>query len=272
MLKIGDFSKLSRISIRMLRYYDEKGLLIPKAIDDFTGYRQYSEDQLLTASRITSLKDMGFNISTIVEILKNYDNPEALAEFLEIKQKEVLVESEEINRRLLLLDTAIKNLRQDETAMNYNVSLKTLPERYVASVKKTISTYKQEGELWDILMKETAMLKMQNGNPSYAMAIYHDKEFRESDVNVEVQKTVSGKYTNTKNVVFKTEPAIYFASATFKGSYENLYDVNEAVANWVNDNGYIFTGLAFNIYHVSPNKTQDPNKYITEVCYPIKQK
>ena len=39
MLKIGDFSKLSRISIRMLRHYDEIGLLMPKTIDNFTSYR-----------------------------------------------------------------------------------------------------------------------------------------------------------------------------------------------------------------------------------------
>ncbi len=58
MLKIGDFSKLSRISIRMLRHYNEIGLLIPESIDDFTGYRYYSEAQLPVANRITALKDM----------------------------------------------------------------------------------------------------------------------------------------------------------------------------------------------------------------------
>ena len=46
MLKIGDFSKLSRVSVRMLRYYDEIGLLKPAEIDRFTDYRYYSEAQL----------------------------------------------------------------------------------------------------------------------------------------------------------------------------------------------------------------------------------
>lgn len=50
MLKIGDFSKLSRISIRMLRHYDEIGLLKPGKVDAFTGYRYYEESQLLDAS------------------------------------------------------------------------------------------------------------------------------------------------------------------------------------------------------------------------------
>ena len=65
MLKIGDFSKLSRISIRMLRHYDEIGLLMPKTIDNFTSYRYYAEDQLPVAARTVALKDMGFSLSTI---------------------------------------------------------------------------------------------------------------------------------------------------------------------------------------------------------------
>ena len=77
MIKIGDFSKLSRISIRMLRHYDEIGLLKPESVDDFTSYRYYSPAQLQTANRITMLKDMGFSLNSISEILNQYNNPKA---------------------------------------------------------------------------------------------------------------------------------------------------------------------------------------------------
>ena len=63
MLKIGDFSKLSRVSIRMLRHYDDIGLLKPAETDTFTGYRYYREDQLFQIGRITALKDMGFSLT-----------------------------------------------------------------------------------------------------------------------------------------------------------------------------------------------------------------
>lgn len=69
MLKIGDFSKLSRISIRMLRHYDEIGILRPERVDDLTGYRYYREAQLPLAGRIQSLKGLGFELSVIKEIL-----------------------------------------------------------------------------------------------------------------------------------------------------------------------------------------------------------
>lgn len=272
MLKIGDFSKLSRISIRMLRHYDEVGLLVPASIDHFTGYRYYNEAQLPIANRITALKDMGFSLNSISEILKSYDDSQALTGYLQIKKMEMQDQAEEVGRRLRLLETAIQRLRKDDTLMNYNVTLKELPERYVASVRKVISSYDQEGMLWGILMQETASLSMQNGDPCYTMAIFHDGEFKESNVDVEVQKSVKGHYQNTENVVFKTMPPIQIASATYKGSYEKINEVNEAVANWVRDNGYEFNGFSFCIYHVSPYETKNPDEFVTEVCYPVKKK
>lgn len=272
MLKIGDFSKLSRISIRMLRHYDEIGLLIPKDIDSFTNYRYYSEEQLPVASRIKALKDMGFSLATIVEILKSYNNPKALSEFLAVKQAEVQEEANEINQRLLLLETALKRLRKDDMAMNYNVVLKTLPERYVASVRKILPAYNQEGILWNILMSETISLNLQQADNCYSLAIFHDEGYKESDNDIEIQLSVSGEYPNTENVIFKTVPEVEIASATYKGSYEQITEVNQAVAAWVSDNGYEFNGAMFCIYHVSPAQTQDPNELVTEVCYPVKKK
>lgn len=272
MLKIGDFSKLSRISIRMLRHYDELGLLVPKVTDNFTSYRYYAEDQLPVAGRIAAMRDMGFCLAAIGEILKNYDNPQALAEFLAVKQAEVQTEAKETSRRLLLLATAIERLRKDENAMNYNATVKTMPERYVASVRKIIPAYDQEGMLWGMMMQETAQMGLQIAEPCNSLAMFHDDGFKESDVDVEVQITVKGSYQNTENVVFKTVPAVEIASATYKGSYEQMPAVNQAVATWVQDNGYEFNDMMFCIYHVSPNQTQNPDEYVTEICYAVKKK
>lgn len=81
MLRIGEFSKLSRVSLRMLRHYDEIGLLKPAEIDRFTDYRYYREDQLPTVCRITALKDMGFALADIVKILEVYDDKARLSEY-----------------------------------------------------------------------------------------------------------------------------------------------------------------------------------------------
>lgn len=272
MLKIGDFSKLSRISIRMLRHYDEIGLLHPQTVDGFTGYRYYSESQLLLAERIQVLKNLGFGLSVIKEVLEKYEDSKEMENFLMIKRQEIAEEENSLHQKLRLIDSTIEWIRKDGNIMGYDVSLKTLPERYVASVRQVIPSYDREGILWKILMEETAHMQMQDGTPCYTLAIYHDGEYKESDVDVEIQKSALGSYSDTEHVKFKTIPPVQIASATFTGGYEQITRVNEAIAAWIRDNGYEMDGLTFNIYHVSPHETNNPEEFVTEICYPVRKR
>lgn len=272
MLKIGDFSKLSRISIRMLRHYDERGLLHPEEVDDFTGYRYYREAQLPQAGRIQALRELGFGIAAICEILEKYEDAKQIEQFLLIKKKELEGEAEETRRRLKLLDSTLKWMRKDGNLMDYNVTLKTMPERYVASVRKIIPAYDCEGSLWELMCRELAPQNVQQANPCYGLAIFHDEGYKDTDPDVEIQTCVTGSYQDTEHVKFKTVPPIQMASATYKGSYDQIFRVNAAVANWVVENGYDFNGKSFCIYHVSPGQTSNPEELVTEVCYPVKKK
>jgi len=272
MLKIGDFSKLSRISIRMLRYYDEIGLLVPEYIDEFTVYRYYNEAQLLLANRINCLRNMGFGLSVITEILKIYNDTRALKEYLILKHAELKEQAEKISSQMQILETSIKRLEKEDNIMEYNVILKEIPQRYVASLRNTIPSYDKEGMLWEQMMKEIASLKVQFANPCNFTAIFYDKEYNEHDPDVEIQVSVQGNFQNTENVVFKTVPSELIAYTTFKGSYDQITAVNQVVANWIRDNGYVFNGAMFNIYHVGPWQTQNPDEFVTEICFPVKKR
>lgn len=272
MLKIGEFSKLSRVSIRSLRRYDDAGLLVPASIDPFTGYRYYSERQLPSASRIRALRDMGFSLAAVREVLECYDDPGALEKYLLLQRSSAWEEMEEARRRLRLLDTALERLRKDKTMVKYDVTVKTLPERHVASVRQIIPSYDREGDLWNLYCQETARMNIQDGDPALCTAVYHDGEFKERDVDVEIWKDVVGDYPDTEHVKFKTVSEVQAACVTFQGSYDQFGAVNEAVAAWVEDNGWMFDGVFFNIYHVSPQDTRNPDEFVTEVCYPVKRK
>ena len=78
MFKIGEFSKLSRISIRMLRHYDEIGLLVPEETDPWTGYRRYAAAQLMTANRITALRGLGFSLAETAALLACWEDRTAM--------------------------------------------------------------------------------------------------------------------------------------------------------------------------------------------------
>lgn len=272
MLKIGDFSKLSRITIRMLRHYDEIDLLKPQTVDEWTGYRYYDEAQLLTANKIQLLKNLGFGLSTIKEVLTHFDDYTEIEKLLRIRQMELLTEERELRERIKFIDSTIKNLKQEGNFMNYVVNLKTIPELYVASVRKVIANYTAEGELWSLLMPEVTKQKCKATTPCYPMSVYYDKEFVESNADVEVRFAVEGKYVDAGEVKFKKIPAVEVAACTFKGGYEQIAAVNEAIAKWANENGYEFNDAAFWIYHKSPYETKNPEDYITEVCFPVKKK
>ena len=266
MLKIGDFSKLSRVSIRMLRHYDDIGLLKPAEIDDFTGYRYYREDQLFIVARITALKDMGFALADIVRILEVYDDREKLDGFLMARQKELAEEAKEMEYKLMLLDTARKRLRKEQR-MSFDVTVKTIPERYAATVHMVVPHYEDEGMAWSMLRETKEPLVP--ADPCYAVAEFLDDEYKEENVDIIVSMNVKGKYQDTEHVKFKDLPATKVASCIVKGSYDQMVDAYAAVVSWINENEYKMDGHMFNIYHVSPAQTQNPEEYVTEVCFPV---
>ena len=269
MLKIGEFSKLSRVSIRMLRHYDEIGLLKPADTDQFTGYRYYSPEQLPVIGRITALKDMGFQLADIVKILDIYEEKETLDSYFAIRQAELKEIADTAHYQMRLLETARNRLRKEQN-MSYDVSIKTIPERYVATVHMTIPRYEDEGMVWQILNEETGPLNVIPAEPCLVAAEYLDDEYKEEDVELIAWKTVRGKYPDTEHVKFKTLPAVKVASCMVKGGYDQMPEVYGAVIAWVNENGYECAGSMFNIYHVSPHETQNPDEFVTEVCYAVR--
>lgn len=271
MLKIGEFSKLSRVSVRMLRHYDEIGLLKPAETDRFTDYRYYREDQLPTVCRITALKDMGFSLADIVRILDVYDDKEKLAGYFADRERELKRLSQETEYKLTLLDAARKRLRKEES-MNYSVTIKTIPVRYAATVHTTIPHYENEGMVWNTLVSETAHMKLAETDPCLCAVTFLDGEYKEKDVEVMAWKTVKGSYPDTEHVKFMTLPEVTVASCTFKGGYNLITEVYAAVVVWLDANGYESDGPMFNIYHISPHETQNPDEFVTEVCYPVKKK
>ena len=271
MLKIGEFSKLSRVSVRMLRHYDEIGLLKPAEIAPFTDYRYYREDQLPTAGRITALKDMGFSLADIVRILSVYEDRDELERYFSARQKELETQLHETEHKLTLLDAARTRLRKEEP-MNYDVTIKIFPERYAATVHMIIPRYEDEAMVWGVLTEETCRMNLTEADPCLCGVTYLDGEYKEKDVEVLAWKTVKGSYPDTAHVKFRTLPEATVASCTYQGGYERIVEVYAAVVAWIEANGYEYAGPMFNIYHVSPHETHNPEEFVTEICYPVRQK
>lgn len=271
MLKIGEFSKLTQVSVRMLRHYDEIGLLKPAETDRLTDYRYYKEEHLPVMCRIKALKDMGFSLADIIRIMQLDGDNAALDDFLESRRAELCATLAETEYRLKLIDIAKNKLRKTETT-TYNPTIKTFPARYAATLRTIIPRYKDKGTVWALLCMETDPLNMSTADPCLCGVTFLDGEYKEKDVEVEAWKTVKGSYADTEHVRFRTLPEVTVVSCTCKGGYEQMGEVNAAILEWIAATGCCPNDPMFNIYHVNPHETSNPEEFITEVCYPIEKR
>lgn len=154
MFKIGEFSKLTQVSIRMLRYYDETGLLKPAKIDKFTNYRLYSSEQIPTLNKIIFLRDLGFNISEITLALNQW-NDKFIVGLLDNKQLAVENAIKSEQDKLSKIEQAKKDIQAKNLKIHYNVSIKSIPSYQVFSLRRVVPDYYAEGTLW----KQMSILK-----------------------------------------------------------------------------------------------------------------
>src|SRR5512136_3460541 len=149
MLRIGDFSRLSRVSVKALRYYDEIGLLKPIEIDRFTGYRYYSAGQLSRLNRILLLKDLGLSLDQIGRLLESDLPPAQLRGMLKLRQAEIERSIEEEEARLTRVAALLIHIEQENVNMSkYDVVIKKVAPVRIASIRDVVANYDAQGALW----------------------------------------------------------------------------------------------------------------------------
>ncbi|EUJ48467.1 MerR family transcriptional regulator [Paenilisteria rocourtiae] len=272
MFQIGEFSRLANVSIRSLRHYDKIGLLVPEKINIETNYRYYSAKQLQTINKIQKLKEIGLGLSVINEILSSGSDVKTIQSHFAIRELELQEELETITQQRLLLESSLAVLKENSAKWNYHIIKKEIPKRFVASVRDTIPTFASEGLLWERLYGEIIPQQAQFAKEPFSMAIFHDEVYRDADVDVEVQVSLkTAAYDSRNGVAFKEAPEVSVASVIINGSYEQMTAVTEAVAVWLENHEYQLNGPMFNIYHVSIATEPNPENWVTEACFPIKE-
>jgi DNA-binding transcriptional MerR regulator len=270
MLRIGEFSNLTGISIHMLRNYDKIGLLIPEHTDRINGYRYYNERQIVVANQIQVLKNLGFGLKEIATILIQDESNKNIIKFVHKKKKEKNEELENIKAQIQLMEQAIRDLKkQDMCALS--VVIKRISARRVASYRGIIHKFSDEGLLWAELTKNCQQLGVQFADVEYSFAITHRYDSQNLVIDVEVQRVVEKLYQDTDKIHFFEIEECVAATIAFQGVYSQIGDVMQYMAEWVKENQYQICGEAFTTYYISPGNETNPEKFITEVCFPIKK-
>ena len=279
MLKIGDFSRLSRVTVKALRYYDEIGLLKPVEVDRFTGYRYYSVDQLPRLNRIVVLKNLGLSLEEISQLVNNDLPAEHIRQLLHVKQAEIRQRLQGEQGRLGQVEEWLRQIEKEGIMPEQDVVLKKVAAQKVASVRGVVPTYSDisiqgcsgVSALFNELCPYLEKHKAQWVGPP--IAVYHDMEYKERDVDIEVAAPIANSIPATDRIKVGDLPAVeQMACMIHRGSYETMGESYKALMAWAEANGYQMAGPDREVYLKSYGEASDPSEFITELQLPVTKK
>jgi DNA-binding transcriptional MerR regulator len=273
MFKIGDFSRLTRIPVRTLHYYDQIGLFKPMHVDHFTGYRYYSFEQLPRLHRLLALRDLGFPLEQIGQILDEPLSADQLEGMLKLRQAELQAQVNEGLARLRRVGALIGQIKQEGKMSDHEIMLKHVEPIGVVAARAVVPMQEQMREGCTALLDEVCELLAQRGLKSTdtALALYYDHS--EGGIDVEMAMILErgapsdAQYKRAK--VYQL-PAQEMAVGIYRGSYDDFEAVgalHKAIGRWIEANGYQVVGASREIYLQPP---QSPGgEGVMELQYPV---
>lgn len=270
MFKIGDFSRLSQVTIKTLRYYDEIELLKPARVDSFTGYRYYSAEQLPRLNRILALKDLGLSLEDIARLLNEDLSPEQIRDMFRIKQAELQNRLEEEQTRLARVEARLKQIEQEGKLPPQEVVVKAIKAQKVAAARAVIPTYAHVGQLFALVYQFIKANRIQPAGPT--ASIYHDQGYRAKDVDVEAIVPFNGPGVGGDQVEVRELPSVEaMATVIHQGSYESVGGAYHALTVWLEQNNCRVAGPIREVYLQGVNDSDDPSTFVTEIQVPVEK-
>jgi effector-binding domain-containing protein len=282
MLKIGDFSRLSRVTVKTLRFYDEMGLLKPVQIDPYTGYRYYSVEQLPRLNRILAYKDLGFSLEQIRVLLDENPPLSQLRSLMLLKQAEIQTRLTEDQARLARLEVRLRQIEyvggdphldgpQEDWMSTYEVVIKKVEPLQAAAVRGVIPNYDESEPIFDRLFDEVYGYARQQGvrKVGCGIAVYHTAEGQENDIEVEAIAPIYEPLRGSQRIRVYELPAVeQMACVVHHGPFATIGQAYQAVVSWIDNNGYHIVGPCREIY-LAYERGGDQKNYVTEVQFPV---
>ncbi len=269
MYSIGEFSRINKVTPKALRHYDRIGLLQPAETDAWTGYRYYEAEQLSKMRRIMMFKDVGFSLSEIREILTDESRYEPLLKEREQALNRTIGES---RARLSRVRVYLAQLNAGE-CMHEEIAVKSLPEVIVASMRTTVPNYDAFFEIvpkmGEYMMSVGAVCRV----PEYCFTVFHNDEYREEDIDVEICEAVVEPKSDSDQVRFKNVPEVETAACILhRGPYRTLGESYNRLFSWIENEGYTVSGSPRESYIDGVWNRESPAEWLTEVQVPVQRR
>jgi DNA-binding transcriptional MerR regulator len=263
MFSIGEFSKVTGLTIKTLRFYHERGLLVPARVESGSGYRSYDERNVETARAIVALRDCGFSLEEIGEILREHDDESDILRFLEARKCALAERMARARDVVSLLDRIIQHeseARHMHGHKSFEVEEKTVAPLLVAGIRMQ-GKYEDCGKGFAKLGRSLG--RHIAGKP---LCLYYDGEYREDDANFEPCLPVR-KVVEAEGVSVRELPGGRCISLVHRGPYNELGRSYERLIRYGKQHGYELQLPSREVYLKGPGMIfkGNPQKYLTEI-------
>jgi DNA-binding transcriptional MerR regulator len=270
MLSIGDFARHGHVSVRMLRHYDAIGLLKPAYVDRMTGYRSYEAGQLSRLNRIVALKGLGFTLQQVHSILDEEVSVEELRGMLRLREAELHSQIATDTARLAQVEARLRIIEREGTMPADDVHIKRIPGVRVAELTGTAASFEPEsiapviGPIYNELRDRLDRAGLTPTGP--AIAYYKDSPDGDG-ILVHATIPVDADPGEEHDFAIVDLPEIEQAATILhRGSMDDVMPTIQALARWIDANGYRSAGYNRELY-IECGENRDT--WVTELQEPI---
>lgn len=282
---IGEISQLCNINPKQLRYFDEKGIVVPEIRDENNRYRYYSQKQLEKILLVKEMRELGFPLQKIRTLL-NTGDLSTLARELESHFQEVRKEIDltlirydktfELYKRVNRVQNMIREvpLNTQVTSDKYQFSIVDIPKRQLVFTR--YHSYSKANDRHLNRRAELNSIIEKNGLVTVGphMAIYHDNYLNQFNDNIidckaDIERCMEISQVKNFYSACRIQNSFRAASTIFRGPYQDLKPVYEALKEWVEIQGMKTSGAAIEVYVVSATMTNIEGNFVTNILLPL---
>jgi DNA-binding transcriptional MerR regulator len=271
MFTVGEFAQVAQVSRRLLRYYDQIGLLTPIHTDRLTGYRYYSAEQLPDLNRILALKDLGLSLEQIQRLLREPVSPDEMQGMLLLKKAELERQLQADQQRIRNIEARLQSVRDAEAHRSLDVVVKHVPAQMAVTTRAQVPSFDDALRLIGLVGQALA----DNNAYGHFFGTWHSGGINDPDSDVELGRFVTAKtpppVPRDDGLTFAVRefPEVpTMATFVVRGPVENVHVGYGAIGVWAEVNGYRFAGSPREIALQLPGQA-DFSDGVTEVQFPV---
>ncbi|WP_030751167.1 MerR family transcriptional regulator [Streptomyces sp. NRRL S-31] len=270
MFTIGDFARHGRVSVRMLRHYDATGLLRPAHVDPTSGYRYYTAAQLARLNRIIALKDLGFTLRQVRDIVDEKVGAGELRGMLRLRRAELETVMAAAAARLVQVEARLRAIESEGRMPTNDVVVKHVPAVRVAELTATAASFDPEdigpviGPLYQELFRHLEAAGITPTGPG--IASYEDAPEGGGRIRVHAAVQVSAPLYDGAFRVLDLPALDRAATIVHRGPMDTVLPTAQTLARWIDAHGHRAAGYPREVSLECPDDRAD---WVTELQAPV---